>query len=482
MADPRLDGMPGDGQRERRLGAIMLTRLHGVLRGMRLYAAGNRALQHQREELFGAITELMEDQVSLLAMGEYFYVNGVRLRADGSNVAVFRAVLEEFDAREIGGLRFSSGLSLDELEAFLRVFHAAKAKPGAAALDEEATRIGVRHVSPIRAREQAADQATEPEDDDEAGHERRRTRLVFRRAVQGTRDVIQRTARTGRPALQQARRVVQPIVDQLLRGADRLVGMTALKQHDEYTYVHCVNVSILSVRIGQQLGLSRSELANIGVAALLHDTGKIAVPTDVLRKPGKLDDAEWAAIRRHPIEGLRIVSRLPGISELMLDSMRVAFEHHMNVDHSGYPAVQDPLPLGAFSRIVAVSDIFDAVTSHRSYRKRPLTAHEALRLLLGGQRSHFDPAVLSALVQTVGLYPAGTVFRTNAGRIMLSVSPNSADAQRPVCREIAADIGEAFADELSHEPTDAPLPGSECVESVIAPEDFFVDVEGLLAA
>lgn len=479
MADhsrPDHSEQAADGQRQRTLGATLLSRFHAVLRGMRLYDATNRALHAQQQELLDVIVELMDDDLTLLGMGEYFYVSGVRVRAAGPQIAVFRAVLTELEARELGGLRFTHGLTVGELEIFLRIFQAAKNTPGAAAFEEACSKAGVKHVSSIRAKDPSLNAEPEPEVA-EADRERRNTRKVFHKAISGTRDVMQRTARTGRPALQQARRVVQPVVDQLLRNADSLVGMTALKQHDEYTYAHCVNVSILSVRMGQQLGLGRSDLANIGVAALLHDTGKIAVPLEVLHKPGQLNDDEWRAIRRHPIEGVRIVSRLPGISELMLDSMRVAFEHHMHVDHSGYPKVRDGRPLGAFSRIVAVADIFDAVTAHRAYRKRPMTAHEALRLLLGKEREHFDLAVLGALVRTVGLYPAGTVFQTNAGRLMLSIAPNSADPTRPLCRDLMAPL-----DPSGERPADVLLPDGEKVVRVISPEELDVNVEGLLAA
>jgi HD-GYP domain-containing protein (c-di-GMP phosphodiesterase class II) len=314
----------------------------------------------------------------------------------------------------------------------------------------------------------------------EPAHDQHRTRLAFRRAVYGTRDVIERTARTGRPALRQARRVVQPIVDRLLRREHSLVGFTALKRHDEYTYAHCVHVSILSIRMGQLLGLSRGELADIGVAALLHDTGKIAVPADILCKSGKLEPHEWAAIRRHPMEGLRIVSRMPGVSGAMLESMRVAFEHHMNVDRTGYPDVHRPGAMGSFSRIVAVADVFDAVTSHRAYRKRPMTAHEALRLLLSREAAHFDRAVLWALVQTVGLYPAGTIVRTESGRLWLSIAPNPADLRRPVARELlpGSDGGVVPAAPEA----DAPLADGDRVTHVLPPEDLALDVETLLAA
>jgi HD-GYP domain-containing protein (c-di-GMP phosphodiesterase class II) len=237
-------------------------------------------------------------------------------------------------------------------------------------------------------------------------------------------------------------------------------------------------VSVISIRMGQVLGFSRAELACVGVAGLLHDTGKIAVPAEVLGKPGELDPQEWAAFRRHPIEGLRIVSRLPGVTEPMLDSMRVAFEHHMNVDHSGYPEVRDARELGAFSRIVAVADFFDAVTSHRAGRARPMTGHEALRALLGSEGERFDSAAIWALVRTVGLYPAGTLLRTESGRLLLSVAPGAGDPRRPVCRElVAGPDGRPTPAE-----TAAPLDEQERVSRVLAPEDVAVDVETLLAA
>src|SRR4029077_6562924 len=108
---------------------------------------------------------------------------------------------------------------------------------------------------------------------------RQRAQQTFWRAVFGTRSVLLRTAQTGRPALRQARRVVQPVVDSIMKNEYSIIGLTALKDHDEYTYAHCVNVSVISIGIGQALGLPRQALANLGVAALLHDMGKIAIPT-----------------------------------------------------------------------------------------------------------------------------------------------------------------------------------------------------------
>jgi HD-GYP domain-containing protein (c-di-GMP phosphodiesterase class II) len=466
----------GDALRMATLGGIIISRLNGLLRAMRLYTGGNRALLSQQQELLDAVKSMQVDEVSLLGMGEYFYVNGVRLRPAGSSMSVFRALLAEFEARRVGGLRFSAKLGMEELEFFLRVFLRERHEKAAAVLKEESTRAGVSSIGAIQPRVASAQTPTEgqgPRNDD-----RGEARVAFGRAVRGTSALFKRTARTGRPALQQARRVVQPLVDRMFEDADALIGLTALKRHDEYTFVHCVNVSILAVRMGQLLGFSRAELAGIGVAALLHDTGKLMVPGEVLRKPGQLDEAEWAAIRRHPIEGLRIISRMPGLSALMLSAMRVAFEHHRNVNHTGYPPLRGAREMGTFSRIVAVADVFDALTSHRAYRARPMTAHEALRLMLGRECEQFDRAVLWPLVNTVGLYPAGTLMRMESGRVLLSIAPNTENPRRPLCRELSTLPMAAAAPRAP----DVVLDADDRVLRVLAPEDVDVDVEEQLAA
>jgi HD-GYP domain-containing protein (c-di-GMP phosphodiesterase class II) len=160
--------------------------------------------------------------------------------------------------------------------------------------------------------------------------------------------------------------------------------------------------------------------------------------------------------------------------------MRVALEHHMNVDHSGYPAIEHPRELGSFSRIVAVADCFDAATAHRSDVARPLTPHEALRMLVGRSDTQMDRAARWALVQALGLYPAGTLLRTQAGRLLLSLSPSATDLRRPICRPLEVTPEGAV---LAHpELQEAPIAPDDSVAQVIAPEELGADVEELLAA
>ena len=488
MTDPSAGPRPlrrvTEDDREARLGPQLLVRLHGALRGVRLYDSANQTLREQLLDLMTLIAGVMDDEVMLIGMGEHFYLNGLRLKADSAHVHLYRALMSEFETRGLGGLRFENGLTAPELERFLRLLVAARDAAGGEALPEAARAMGIHHVVPVRAKDLTAQQTgsdgPESEEESAADSERQRARQVFLRAVQGTQNLIARTAQTGRPALHLARRLVQPIVDSILKSEYSIIGLTALKDHDEYTYAHCVNVSVLSISMGQVVGFPRAVLANLGVAALLHDLGKLAVPATVLQKPDRLTPGEWGHLHRHPLEGVKIISRLPSLSPLTLDAMRAAFQHHMNADLSGYPATRTGNGQATLSRIVALADFFDAVTSHRAYRRRPYAPFEALSLVMGPERGRFDPGVLWALVRTVGLYPAGSVLLTESDHVVLSLSPNPKDLRRPHCRVlIRPDSSVPSAD--APESWD-PMPAEEQVVRVLSPEEIQVDTSMLLAA
>jgi len=471
----------GDETRDMELGLQIVSRLHGLLRSAQLYDETNQAYQRQLAEFMEMLAGgLEQDEIAFVGMGEYFYINGTRLRANATQVALFRTLLGELESRSLAALRFMPGLTAAEVSTFLKLFVAARTPEQAERLPEEMTEAGILRLVPVRVRDLRTLATTPETTADDVQAERGRARAAYGRAVRGTRSLMARTARTGRPALRQAKRMVQPLVDSILKNEYSILGLTALKNHDEYTFAHCVNVSVVSTGMGHALGLSRDRLAHLGVAALLHDLGKIVIAPEVLNNPGRLSPDEWAQIRRHPIEGVRMIARMPGLSTLTLESMRVSLEHHMNVDGGGYPERAAETPLGVLSRIVAVADVFDALTAHRAYRARPFSAYEALELMLGPERRHFDPAVLWALVRTVSLYPAGTVMRTQSGRVVLSVSPNRADLQRPFCRVLARADG-TVPDTAVPENLD-PMPPDESVVRVLKPDEHDYRVDELLAA
>jgi len=466
---------------DRSLGAQLLTRLHGLLRTIRLYDLSNQALRDQLEDMLRLVESANEGELVIVAMGQCFYLNGTRLRAEASQVAMFDALTQEFEKRQMGGVRLLDGLTADEMGAFIQLMHAFVDPRQGAAFTEAVAGAGLIHIVPVTLEELAAlqqDFQDTAEEDDRS--ERARARQTYGRAVRGTRSVIMRTARTGKPPVRRVKRLVQPIVDSIMKNEYSIVGLTALRDHDEYTYAHCVNVSVLSIAMGQRLGLSRTELANLGVAALLHDIGKLTISPEVLAKPGKFTPEEWYLMQRHPIEGLKIVARMPGLSSLTLDAMEVCLEHHLDLSGGGYPSIERPHRHSTLARIVAVADCFDAMTGHRAYRERPFTGFEALQQLLGRERERFDPVVLWALIRTIGLYPAGTIMLTPSGYMVLSINPNPTDPMRPQCRVLSRPDGSMPID------TDSavwdPMPPDESVARVMVPEEFDFEVDRLLAA
>lgn len=462
-------------------GPRLLVRLHALLRAGRLYDVTNQAFQRHVQELNEALAEIHagDDDALLIAVADHFYLNGVRVRLPAAQLAAGRTLMGDFERRYLAGLRFLRGVTSGEIERFVQLLLASEDPSYCARLGEMASEAGILNVVPVRLDEVHAEQETHV-DEPARANVRGRARRSYGRALQGTRAIVAQAAITGKLAVRHAKRLVQPIVDGLMHDEYAILGLTAVKQHDEYTYAHSVNVCVLSISIGQVLGLARPVLANLGVSALLHDIGKVTVPPSVLQKPGKLDDAEWQLVQRHPMEGVKMLTRLPGLSSLTLDAMRVTLEHHMNRDSSGYPRLGGKRRQAMLSRVVAVADCFDAVTAHRPYRPRPMTGYEALHHVLGPARDLFDPAPLYALVRTVGLYPPGTLLQTESGHVVMSEIPNSSDPRRPDCRVLRRPDG-------SQPPDDPPvrwepMPPEEHVVRVLRPEEWRGDVPTPLAA
>lgn len=463
------------------IGVPLVIQFTTLIRTARTHDVANQAFQRILQEFMTLLLRVLEEEsdVTLSAVSEYFYLNGVRVRATSNYLTVYHGLLSEFERRSIGGLKFVQGVTSAEFERFFQLFMAAEDPALASRFDEAAQEASIFHIVPLGP-QAIVDEETVPLDTHDPGSERGRAKRVFWRTVLGTKKIVLRARQTGRPDLRHAKRLVQPIVDGILRNEHSVVGLTALKDHDEYTYAHCVNVSILSIGMGNMLNLPRQTLADLGVAGLLHDIGKLMVPGSVLRKPAKLSASEWELMKRHPLDGVKMMFRMPGLSSLTLDSTRAAFEHHMNFDRTGYPEVEHEWGQATLSRIVAVADCFDAMTAHRVYQSVPLSSFEALQYFMGPNRVMFDPAVLWALVRTVGLYPAGSMLQTESGHMVLSLSPNVNDLRRPHCRVLVNPDGSLVPE---HEPVLwTPMPSHEQVERVMRPDEFTFNTGELLAA
>lgn len=211
---------------------------------------------------------------------------------------------------------------------------------------------------------------------------------------------------------EQAGELVEEISDSVLRHPNALISLARLKNADEYTYMHSVAVCALMIALARQLGLNEAQVREAGLAGLLHDIGKMAIPSAVLNKPGKLTDSEFATVRDHPEAGSRMLIESKQVSALVLD---VCLHHHEKMDGSGYPHRLEGEQISLYARMGAVCDVYDAITSNRPY-KQGWDPAESIRKM-AEWKGHFDPVVFQAFVKTVGIYPVGSLVRLESGRI-----------------------------------------------------------------
>lgn len=211
---------------------------------------------------------------------------------------------------------------------------------------------------------------------------------------------------------EQASELVEDISASVLRHPNALISLARLKHADEYTYMHSVAVCALMIALARQLGLDPAQVRDAGLAGLLHDIGKMAVPGELLNKPGKLTDSEFACVRDHPEAGARMLLASGQVSPQVLD---VCLHHHEKVDGSGYPHRLPAEQISLFARMGAICDVYDAITSNRPY-KAGWDPAESIRKMAEWQ-GHFDATLFQAFVKTVGIYPTGSLVRLASGRI-----------------------------------------------------------------
>ncbi len=227
-------------------------------------------------------------------------------------------------------------------------------------------------------------------------------------------------------------KTLEKIVDELFHSKDMIVNLTDIKSMDDYTFEHCVNVCVLSIIIGIRMGYNKFRLKELGMGALLHDIGKLRVPEQILKKPSQLTEKEFEEIKKHAGCGYEILKKYNSISVV---SACIALTHHERFDGSGYPLGLKGENIHECARIVAVADVYDALTSDRVYRNR-LKSHEVIEYITTVAASHFDKNIVEHFVKSIAKYPAGTGVILNTGEKGLVVSTGNQNSSKPVVRVI----------------------------------------------
>lgn len=250
--------------------------------------------------------------------------------------------------------------------------------------------------------------------------EHRRMFGTFRQARTLTRSMLDDIRLGGAINTEFARKTVNDCVQSVIRNPDALLWMARMRDENEYTAEHCLNVCILAIAFGRSLGMQNHELTNLGLCGLLHDVGKMKIPPEVLDKPDRLTRDEMSVMMSHTIHGRNLLLATP---DLFGGTIDVAFSHHERMDGNGYPRRLAGANISRLARIIAIVDAYDAMTADRCYQTAR-TSTEALKVIYKARGIHFDEALALRFIQTVGLYPAGSVVELHSGEVGLVIESN----------------------------------------------------------
>lgn len=249
-------------------------------------------------------------------------------------------------------------------------------------------------------------------------------------AIEAVKNIMESYSFPDAPYSAEVIAIVDNIIFQILSLDDIVVNLMDIKTYDGYTFSHSVNVCILSIITGIKLKLSYIELQELGVGAILHDIGKVMIPSEILLKKSTLTDDEYETIKQHSIMGYNILKRIPYISEA---SASVALNHHERFDGKGYPNGLRKEEIHIYSRIVAIADIYDALSSDRIYRKK-ISTNMAIEYLTVIAAPSVDAEILSYFVQMIPQYPLGTEVVLNTGEKAIVFKLNKDLPSRPYIR------------------------------------------------
>jgi len=423
------------------MGRHFISTLYGAMRSIRLYPVENEVVQKVLAELTGVTDEMLasEGELEVRVSGEFIFVNATRLRLDLDNYATFSYLLAQFRGCGVGVLRLHAKPGPRDWTVLLSFLLAPQGEGPperyvALLARLESTGVTVFEVTP----------PVESEDDGKARTQsKERAKRTYAQSVAATKDVMNSVRLGQNPNLRKIKRVVQGIVDQILSDETSLVGLTTIRDYDDYTFTHSVNVCIFAVALGRRLGLSRLQLYDIGVVALFHDVGKSRVPIEVLNKSDLLSDEEWRLIAAHPWQGVLSLFQLKEQQEYPYRAMIVAFQHHMKRDLTGYPRSTRTKAVGFYSKIVSIADAFDAATSRRAYRTVPLDPAVVLAEMRDDAKRGLDPVIVKAFVILLGIYPVGTfvVLDTFELAIIHSANPDPEMVSRPKALIVSDNLG-----------------------------------------
>jgi HD-GYP domain-containing protein (c-di-GMP phosphodiesterase class II) len=422
----------------------ILFRLYVVLKIAKIHEPNNVNFQDQLRNLMNILGEPLRQQGKIIIQirRNALFINYTRIRFNYADYHISRSLLAEFARREIGTLTLSKGLDAAELSRFIAFLSGQEPHRSIPfeEFDDAFTAADFRYIETEKA-EMVDYNATKDK-------QNRLAAQMYFLGIAHLKEISKTEERVS--SFHVTKLWIQTIFNHLTDDESFLYGLTNIKNHDEYTLNHSVNVCILSMALGRRLGLSNRELMELGIGAFLHDLGKIEIPDEILNKPAQLNAEEKKLMDQHARFGAAHLLRIQGDRGFSGRALAVAFEHHYKANKDNWSPYHKKNYVNLFSRIVKITDYFDAITTKRIYRPRAFTREEALNIMIQHKDAEFDPLIFKVFVAMLGVYPIGSLVILDTGEIgiVTEANPHASMAQRPLVKIITDKTGRKIDGEV----------------------------------
>ena len=418
-----------------RLGTEFVTKFYRLLKGTTVYDRKNAIIDRLTQECLQVINRIVQSEGNLFfkIVRDNFFFNNIRVIVKADKYPIFKAFWQEMRKRWIGEMEFSEEVDGDHMKDFVYLLSGLEENNESNYLyvnkQLEYRNIESIHVGRL---ESFRDEDIYVDSEDQKRH----SKEVYFKSIGLVKEVVESINQQKALNIRKAKRLMQNTVNAIMQDDSTLLGLANIKNYDEYTFNHCVNVAIYAIALGQRIGIPKKHLSHLGMAGLFHDMGKTRIPKEILNKTGKLSPEEWSTMRYHPVLGTEIIMRMKEWGDLSTRMIDGAFEHHLRYDLTGYPKLTRKRKITLFGRIVAIADFYDALVRPRVYNRFPYVSEKILGIMLERSGKDFDPAIVKVFINMIGIFPLGTLvlLNTNEMGIVIQIEEETELIDRPtVC-------------------------------------------------
>ena len=426
-----------------KLGFELIIRFYRLLKAATLYDRNNIHIKRMTLDFQQILNDFLraEGRLSLKVIRDRFFFNNIFMPMKADQYSILKNFSQELAKKWIGEIEFIADAGEEALKdfAFLLASLEEKNESNYLLVNKQLEARGIAQIL-VGKPEVFLAQEELPDSEDQ----KRQARKTYFRSIHLVREVVEGVKQQKMVNVRKAKHLMENTVNSIMQDESAMLGLANIKNYDEYTFNHCVNVAIYAIAIGQRVGLPRKLLSQLGLAGLFHDIGKTKIPVEILNKPEKLTPEDWIVVRRHPVFGAETIMRIKEWGELSARMIHGAFDHHLKFDLSGYPKLSRKRNLSLFGKIIALADFYDAMVRPRVYRKFPYVSEKILGFMLEHAGKDFDPILVKVFINMVGVFPLGTLvlLNTNEMGIVMKTQEDPDFGDRPVVCLLSYSEGE----------------------------------------